>query len=516
MTASLDAAITALMSLGGDAARERHDEFLASLVTVLEAPPHAIADPVRYQAALSHGFAYYFWKWDPRGVGLYDPVCRAIAHWASQPQPPVGLLCELVDFVYFLVWCFEDSSTRQCERLVGPLRAAAEGFARGAPPRRLPPPPAEDRPGLRIAWLGMFAQTDSPMSIALRAVAPALKARGHHLDVYAWRFIDDLFRQHLKDCGAILHEVSGGSAADIIGAVEAQARLAPPDVVVSDMNNGVPTALFSRHLAPVQIFLQAGMPAWPVPHLNGVFNSFGFDPAKAGWGDAAMLRIDAPWDLPALTPAVTEAEIAAERALLPQGTRLVGSYGRFSKVTLPYLQAVERILLRCPDVSFVLGGTGDAAHVKAFMAGSPVGARIALQERWVNGHVWGHILELLLDTWPVTGGVSAREMLAKGRPVVTCHSPEMPAMNAQRDQALVARDWDGFVDIAAQLLQDRAAYEAASSRAAALVRRFSEAKTFEAELDADIRLAVRHARQQRSGFSRMLTGFKGLLGRGKA
>lgn len=515
MTTPLEGALATLMALGGDAARERHAEFAASLVTLLAAPPGAIPDRARYEAALKNGFAYYYWKWDPRGVDLYDPVAAAIARWAAEPEPPIGLLCDLVDFIYFLVWCFEESSSGQCARLVGPLRIAAEGFGRTAPRRSLTPPPEGSR-SLRVAWLGMFAQSDNPMSIALRAVAPALRAKGHHLDVYAWRFLDDPFRAHLRDSGAVLHDFIGGTPVDTIGAIEAQARQAPPDIVVSDMNNGVPTALFSRRLAPVQVFLQAGMPAWPVLNLDGVFNSFGFDPKEAGWGDVAMLRIDAPWDSAALDPAVPEADIAAERALLPQGTRLVGSYGRFSKVTPPYLHAVERLLLRCPDVTFVLGGTGDAAHVKAFIDASPAGRRMVVQERWVAGHVWGHILELLLDTWPVTGGVSAREMLAKSKPVVTCYSAEMPAIHRQRDPDLVARDWDGFVDIAARLLQDRDAYAAASARAGALVRRLSEVATFEDELDADLRLAVRHARQRRSGLGRMLTGFKTLLGRGRS
>lgn len=232
------------------------------------------------------------------------------------------------------------------------------------------------------------------------------------------------------------------------------------------------------------------MPAWPVCNLDAVFNSFGFDPQKAGWGDADMLRIDAPWDRDALNPAVAEDDIVAERARLPAHTRLVGSYGRFSKVTLPYLQAVEQILLRCPDVGFVLGGTGDATPIRSFIAESPAGSRMAAEERYVAGHVWGHILEILLDTWPVTGGVSAREMLAKSKPVLTRYSDEMPAIHRQRDPSLVATSWESFADKAVHLLQDREAYAAASLRAGMLVRRLSEATTFQKELDADLRRVV--------------------------
>ena len=93
---------------------------------------------------------------------------------------------------------------------------------------------------------------------------------------------------------------------------------------------------------------------WPVRHLEAVFNSFDIDPAIAGWGEAKMLPCPAPWDLAILDAPIDEAAIEQERQRLPKGYRLVGCYGRLVKVTQPYLRAVERILLECPDTAFVV------------------------------------------------------------------------------------------------------------------------------------------------------------------
>ncbi|CAD5285552.1 conserved hypothetical protein [Bosea sp. 62] len=501
MPQPLEADILTLTSLGGDAVRDRYEEFASCLVRILEVNPVSINDIDKYKAAISHGFSYYYWKWDPRSVSLYKVTTAAIARWEADAGPSIDVMCELVDFVFFLVWCSEESNIRQSERLLEPLRVASTKFAKSAPRRNLPRP-ARKGP-YRVAWLGMYVQSDNPMSTALHQIAPALLASGHQLDVYAWRFCDDAFRSNLEAMGARVHELAQSTPLETILAIEARSLQDQPDIAISDMNNGIPTALFSRRLAPVQIFLQAGMPAWPVQHLDAVFNSFGFDPQKAGWGDAQMLRTNAPWDGAALDPAVAETEIAAERALLPCGTRLIGSYGRFSKITLPYLEAAEKILLRCPDVGFVLGGTGDAAHIRSFITNSAAGSRITVEERYVSGHVWGHILELMLDTWPVTAGIAAREMLAKSKPVVTLHSEEMPAMDLQRDPALVARTWEGFVDMAVHLLQNNEAYGKASVRAGALVRRLSEIRTFEHELDEDIERTVQCVRSKRSFIGRL-------------
>jgi hypothetical protein len=108
-----------------------------------------------------------------------------------------------------------------------------------------------------------------------------------------------------------------------------------------------------------------------VPNLDGVFNRYGFDPKIAGWGDARELSFNPPWDLTALHP--PEAEVARQRAGLPQGLRLIGSYGRLVKLTEHCLKATERILRACPDVAFVTGGTGYASEIKAFIARQPSG-----------------------------------------------------------------------------------------------------------------------------------------------
>jgi hypothetical protein len=233
---------------------------------------------------------------------------------------------------------------------------------------------------------------------------------------------------------------------EVLAALETQARRDSPDVIISDDNTSVPTALFCRRAAPVQIFLQHGCPAWPVRQLEAVFNSFGIDPAIAGWGGAAMLACNMPWDLAALNPELDAAELERERQALPRARFLIGCYGRLVKVTVPYLRAVERVLMRCPGTVFVTGGTGEAAEIRAFAKGSPVGDRMHVEARFVPGHVWGQLLDVFLDTWPITGGESCRQVIARGRPVVGIDSVEMPALRKQRDPLLVAEDWDGFVE----------------------------------------------------------------------
>jgi hypothetical protein len=482
-----------LLSLGGEAASEQHDKFSWCLVELLGAEPASIDDMTVYRAALKHGFSYYYWKWDPRAKIIYEPLKRAVDQWSRQQPIDIDLLCELTDFLFFVVWCFDESSTEQCRKLVEPLRAASAAFARTVGRRQFELPAAA---APRIVWLAMYAESKNAMSGALCHVAPVLRSAGWQLDIYSWRFGDVAFQKFAEQTGATFYDLRRDSPTETINAVEDRAAQDNPTIVVSDMNTAVPTALFSRRLAPVQIFLQAGMPAWPVQHLDAVLNSFGFDSAVAGWDRARMLAFNPPWDLAALDPPVTPHEIADERATMPQGLRLIGSYGRLSKVTEPYLKAAEQVLLCCQDVAFVLGGTGDASAIKAFISTSPVGNRMHVEARFVPGHVWGHILEVMADTWPVTGGESCRETIAKGKPVVTMHSHEMPALDLQRDTMLVKHEWDEYAEQIAQLLQNPAAYLAACHRARTLSSKMSDDRVFGSTLIADFAATIESVRNR--------------------
>jgi hypothetical protein len=502
MSRTIEETISTLSHLGGETAHQQHEAFSQYLAELLSVNPDEVRDYEAYLAALKHGFSYYYWKWDRRAVLLYEPLKHAVASWSAEPSVKVGVLCEMLDFFYFVVWCFDASSTQQCLHAVATMRAASAGFANSMKGRSLALPKADDRQ--RIGWLAMYAESVNPMSAALRHVAPALRDGGHELIIYAWRFTDEAFVAFLADCGAVCHQLGRGTAQETILAVEAQIASDRPGIMVSDMNNAIPTALFSRRSAPVQIFLQAGLPAWPVQNLDAVFNSFGFDPKVAGWGRARIIGFNPPWDLAMLDPFVSAEEIGRERAKLPQGRRLIGSYGRLAKVTEPYLKAAERILLCCEDVAFVLGGTGDAAAIQAFIADSPVGDRMHVEQRFVPGHVWGHILDMLLDTWPVTGGESCREMIAKGRPVVSLHSAEMPAIDQQRDRQLVARDWVSYVEHAVSLLRYETILEAARQRAKDTANGMTDRKSFVMALNVGIANAVRAARWRRSIVGRIV------------
>lgn len=487
----------AVRQAAGDAmAADDAASLATALRHVLSLEVSEIYDVAAFQEVVQDGLQWFWMDLDRPADILRDAVGDAIIRWAAVDQPMLALMGSLGDFFNFSVFRFEPSPVRQCELAMAPMAALGEAMRRSALPGRPTAQPLPGRGGvIHVGYLAMGADPKDALTIPLAHIAPILTALPgrFRFSVFAWGNIDANFLDSLRAMGAECHEVSWrtlSSFEEHIVQIERLLRNDPVSVLISDLNYSLPTALFARRAAPVQVFLQGGMAVWPVPNLDAVYNSWGSDPVQAGWGEARVEYFATPWDLNALNPPVRPDEVARESASMPRGFRLIGTYCRLMKITEPFLRAVERILLACPDVAFVVGGTGDNPSIRAFIAGSPVGARMCVVERYVSGHSWGRLLELFLDTWPLTGGESVREALTKGCPVVALHSDEMPALDLQRDPALLAMDWDGFVTHAVGLLQSADEMLTARRRAVEFAGRWADPTTFRDFLVNSIEMLV--------------------------
>jgi hypothetical protein len=485
--------LRSILGRGGPDIAENFGPFGQELRAILQLDPSEVSDLDLFEAAVAYAYSYFTWRWDAVAIEYLPDLSAAIEAWSHSPKATLNILCILAEFHYFVVWCFTQSNEEQCRLSLPVMRRLGERFAR---PRRgrVSKPVSGREP--RVVWLATYAESHGPISVALRLCATAMLKGNCEVIVYAWREHDEEFLQRLRGQGATFRIFNARKPELIIYEIERSLEIDRPDVVIADMNTAIPMVLFARGVAPAQIFFQAGPPAWPGPGLDAVFNSFGFDAELAGWGSAMQLQLGSYLDIADLIGSALEEDLAAERRLFAPGLRLVGSYGRLVKVTIEYLQAAERILKRCPDIGLALGGTGDASHIRDFIAASSVRERIFLEERFVSKHVWGRMLTLFLDTWPITGGVSAREVLAKGTPVVMLRNAEMPALHRQRDPALIAADWAQYESFAVDLLTDPSAYARASANASALASRLSDPGPFTEEFNRDIRRvlveAVRH------------------------
>ena len=414
--------------------------------------------------------AIYTQSYDARGRLLIPFIERILHRALATGGAGLNSLCLLFDLLYFLYWFASDNLDQQRGFGTAVVAPFATAIRDGSACRELPC--AAGRPlgrnPLRLGYLSQFASLGPGNAIGpfVHRLLGALSRHfpGHYrLVLYAWMFHDDASLALLDGVDVLIRRFTLSSMTERIAAVAGAIAADEIDILITDMNSALPTVLFERRVAPIQIYYQFGMPFWPLVNLDAVFSAECCPPDLAGFDPGKYFAMGlGPWDIPALAPEVAPAHVAAERARFPQGARLIGTYGRLAKITPDFLEIIADLLTRHKQIMVILGGTGDGSAIRQFVAGRGLAGRLELVEGYVDGHVWGHILEIFLDTFPLAGGISAREMVARTRPVVTMRSADYPTFTEEeRVPLLVARDPQSYVETVSRLIEDPSFYAAA-------------------------------------------------------
>lgn len=423
------------------------------IIGILADPGFDQVSPEQRGAVFHRILILYSTSWDQAGVRLIPAAEAAYGRLAAVPDVPLDALCMGYEALFFLHWCWEADMRRQVSfgtAVVRPFASAVRARARrGEPQHAL---------SGRVGYLAQFVTPSRGNAIAvangvvLRALAQQPKAPPPIL--YAWMFHDETTLAQFARAGVEVRAITANSPTERIEKLEALIRADRPEFLISDMNGGVPSAIFEQRMAPVQIFYQFGMPFWPLSQLDWVFRVWDFDPQLVGFTPERMTSLTIPYDLtPFAGPADPDA-LLAERTLLPPG-RLIGSYGRLAKITPALLIAVADAIRDVPDVSVVFGGSGDPVPLRAAIMQLPQPERFHVHDRFIQGHLWGHILDVFLDSFPQPGGASCLEVIAKGKPVVSLVTPDAPNLaRRERVSMLTARDPSGYSEILRRLLHE--------------------------------------------------------------
>ena len=105
------------------------------------------------------------------------------------------------------------------------------------------------------------------------------------------------------------------------------------------------------------------------------------------------------------------------------GAILAGTLARADKVGQPdYLTAVVTLLQRHPNLIFIWTGHNEHAEI----AGTFDEAGVLKQTRfvgWVNTSHYVRVLDVLLDTFPLSNGITALQAMSCGTPIVSLNTP---------------------------------------------------------------------------------------------
>jgi tetratricopeptide (TPR) repeat protein len=447
------------------------DRLAAELLEKLSAPETDELDLERKLGLVAKVHAIYtqHWQnWHASARSLIPAVEAILDHALATPGMGLDPLCLLYDLLFFLYW-YRAADTNAMrgfgDNVVTPFAAAIrDGFACGELPAIARRPLG--REPLRLGYLSQFSNLSDGITVGWlgRYLLEGLSRHfpgSYRLALYAWMHYDDASLAPLEAADILVRRFTADSMSERIAAVAEAIAADEIDILITDMNTSLPAVLFERRVAPIQIFYQVGLPFWPLANIDAVFRIDYYDSTLDGFSPSQCFSMGlGPWDLSVLAPEVDAAVIASERARFPQGARLIGTYGRLAKITPDFLDIAAQLLARHSDILVILGGTGDGGWIREFITARGLTGRLEVVEGYVDGHVWGHLLEVFLDTFPQEAGFAGREVMAKSRPVVSLRSPWS---EKDRVPMLVVNDREAYADIVSRLIEDRVFYESAVS-----------------------------------------------------
>lgn len=446
-------------------------------------------------------YTQHWQNWHASARSLIPAIEAVLERALARGQVDLDTLCLMYDLLFFLYWyrAGEANAMRGFgDRVVVPFAAAIrDGFACEHLPlvaqRQL------RREPLRLGYLTQFASTIDGIAVGrfARYLLQGLSCHfpaSYRLALYAWMHHNDEFLAPFEGRDILIRRFTADSMTQRIAAVMEAIAADEIDILITDMNTALPTVLFERRVAPIQIFYQVGLPFWPLANIGAVFRIDYYDPTKDGFNPSRCFSMGlGPWDLPALAPEVDHALVASERARFAPGARLVGTYGRLAKITPEFLAIAAELLARHQEIVVILGGTGDGGWIRDFITARNLTGRLELVEGYVDGHVWGHLVEVFLDTFPQEAGFAGREVMAKGRPIVSLRSPWS---EKDRIPMLVANDREAYARIVSRLIENRDFYEEACTATRAFVASGPREQEYAAAVHDALSIVIQRVRYE--------------------
>jgi glycosyltransferase involved in cell wall biosynthesis len=179
--------------------------------------------------------------------------------------------------------------------------------------------------------------------------------------------------------------------------------------------------LVTSRVAPIQIYWSHGDPYWDVNNLDCRIMHYGNRESvqKDLYKGVEFFVFSAPIAIEILNPPVSKEAIKKIKNRYPKNKIILGFIGRLAKLhSHECLYAVAEILKLNPETIFLVCGHGDNESIKKYFKNAGCIDRVYF-EGHVNAHIYGHVIDVGLNSFPVGMGLAGLELRAKRKPVVS-------------------------------------------------------------------------------------------------
>jgi hypothetical protein len=323
-----------------------------------------------------------------------------------------------------------------------------------------PRPPLPECGRLNIAYLlhyAHFQRGNAVSPLIMELVEHHARRDGRRVILYAVHHADPDAVRLLTQKGLEVRTFELIAPYDRLEAIERTLRADAIDVVITEQNRAMASALFVSRVAHCQMWVDTGFPFWSLKALDWTIS-----PAMAELANLPPRTSPLIWgqSLENLSRPVDASEVARVRNRFPKDAFVLGVFVRLVKLDRAYLDFLRRLLQSEPRLYLVIAGPGDPTLVQGFASHPEMSGRVDFISGLVDLNVYGRAIDAMCDTFPFVGGNACREVSVHGKPVVSkLGTPWDGLLLADRNPDLLAADEDDYIRLVRRLALEAEFYQ---------------------------------------------------------
>jgi len=383
-----------------------------------------------------------------------DLGLRRLKALLFEPELTESMLCAAYDALHSLYFAGA-SDVRDLRRFDAVVPLLEEWWEGRVGRHAAPVMASADGRTLTVAYLLHTAHlfrgnAVSPLILSLAEMHAARSDR--RILLYFVQYVDPALVEDLKAKGMMVRAFPQDRSYLRIDEIAVSLRADKVDVVLTEQNRAVATALFVRRVAPRQMWLDTGFPFWSLKALDWTLS-----PVAVPSVGMAERTSPLTWRQSGETlKGESDAEAVAQvRAGFPPGAFVLGVFVRLIKLDHAYLEFLGRLLHADRRFHLVVAGPGDSRAVEEFAARPDLAGRVTHVPGAVDLSVYGRAIDAMCDTFPFIGGNACREVAVHGTPVIAkLGTPWDAILRADRNPDLLVESEEAFASVARRLASD--------------------------------------------------------------
>lgn len=194
------------------------------------------------------------------------------------------------------------------------------------------------------------------------------------------------------------------------------------DILISPNNGyGISDFILSNRSALKQIFWSHGNFVYDIPQIDKKITHISGNSPSITHEGFEFIGVSVNMDKAFYNPSLNPEVIQKYRKIYPSDKIILGVIGRLTKIdSLCYLETIIKILQTNPKTIFMACGNGNVYEIKQKIDSIDKNMLDRfIFPGYVDSAIYGHIIDIWLDSFPMEQGESKIEFNAKGKPIIS-------------------------------------------------------------------------------------------------